>query len=121
MPSIRVYVRPDVAKALSREKSLMLLRTLRNEVAGRLGLETKMVEALSIDVGHSVNLPPLSVDIMYSVRPNLRPTEAFREELAKDLAKVIAGLVWLPPVVDEVAVWVLPQHEAKFAVSRRPK
>ena len=119
MPSVRVYVRPDVARGLDTETSLKLLRELRMRVAEVLHHEHRMVEAFMIKVDHCIDLPPLSVEIMYSVRPGLQPDEDARERLANDVVAMVTNFDWLPVTVDSVAVWVLPQHEAKFVLEKR--
>lgn len=119
MPSIRVYVRPDVALGMDTQTSRRLLLELRIRVAAGLRLDTKMVEALMLNVNHCVNLPPISIDIMYSVRPGLEPKETTREQLVHDVAAMVASFDWLPGAVDGIAVWVLPQNGAKFGLVER--
>jgi hypothetical protein len=120
MPSIRVYVIPSIAKEFTPVFEDQLFRALRQKVAASLGLKIENTEALRITVDRAHNVAPLSIDVMYSVRPGVfEPNEYARKSLAEELAHLAISFKPLPIDITQVSVWILPQHDAVFATANK--
>jgi len=118
MPSIRVYLNPDVAEEMDPEIQLDLSQALRMEVAKTLEIDPAHVEVLWLPLDYGDNTAPVMIDVMYSIRPNFEPDEATRILLADNLAKIGLKQEGMPKSVTEVASWILPQHDAIFRVTK---
>ena len=116
MPSIRVYAIPGVAKQLTDQMENKLFQALRSRVAVAFGLEVKDTEVLMIPIERCVNAAPLAIEVMYSVTTKLDLDMATRIALAEGIISMLNNFDWLPADVNEVSVWVLPQHDAIFRI-----
>lgn len=119
MPSVRVLTTPEVTRRITNRQMDMLFEELRNVVGPRLGYTAEDVEVLWIPIKRADNAAPLSVEVMYSVKPDHCPNERERAALGDELAEMVAGFGWLPDKVDEIASWILPQHDAVFKTAKR--
>lgn len=118
MPSIRVSTTPEVDEDLDIDVQLKLSTALREEVARIFEVELEHVEVLWLPTNLTVNATPIMIDVLYSVLPTFEPHEIRRIDLADRLGKITAGFEGMPDRVTEVAVWVLPQHDATFRVAK---
>lgn len=118
MPSVRLYLTPEIVDRLDPEVQIDLTDALRAEVASTFKVDYGHVEVLWIGTDLGVNTAPIMIDVMYSVRPDLQPDKATRTRLAQNLSSMTLQFEGMIEDVTEVATWVLPQHDVVFATAK---